>query len=113
MSSIFAISEQWTCLTEPERLIAHYMANTGVPASFYIGQAAADALFEDVRGGAWQVYRDIWLANWLISIETVNIGGIDVSAYITVSDWPLGVALCEGDDECGEVTTRCRPATGF
>jgi len=67
MTDYGIIANQWECLCEPERQLAHIIAQNG---ALLLGQVVdkdtADAMFEAERGTSWEIYRDFWLANWNI-----------------------------------------------
>lgn len=113
MSNITIISDQWYCLTEPERALAKAMALNSILSLGvgYIAQSTGDTMFTAVRGSDWQVYRDQWLANWQVDMETLTFEGIEIDCYVTRNEWLLGVNLCE---DCPDsVPCRCLEATGF
>jgi hypothetical protein len=113
MSDTFVISKQWTCLTEPERSIALEFEATILTPFPYAFKAVVDAQFELERGADWEIFRDMWFANWAIILVTIPVDLVDVDVYTTIEPWPVGVQGCLIAGECGAVTTRCRAVTGF
>lgn len=113
MSDTFIIANQWNCLTEPERSIAlQFVATIGTPYPFAIKEVA-DLQFLAIRGSDWEIYRDMWFANWAIVLVDLEIEDIPIAVYTTFATWPVGVSFCLMAGECGEVTVRCREVRGF
>jgi len=112
MSDTFIIAQQWKCLCEPERSIALEFVATILTPYPYAIKDVVDAQFLAERGASWEIYRDMWFANWAIIEVELEIGGLPFNVYTTLEPWPVGVQGCLIADECGAVTTRCTAVTG-
>lgn len=102
----------WGCIPQPERTIASVFANAQRTGIGFLVAAGVDLLFAATFPTWWEQRRDAWKGNWGIGVITVEVGGVEVSAYVPLIDWVTPLIACEDAGGCSAAANDCqtRPA---
>lgn len=101
------VVDSWGCIPQPERTIASVFATTQRGGIGFLLSAGVDAIFLASHPTYWEKRRDAWRGNWAITTITVEVEGVEVSAYTPSIDWVTPLIACEDEGECSAGDDDC------